>query len=95
MLIRFVPQRSDAAPPVLAVAGDVLTIDGETCDFAGVTPDGAVLPGEAIGHPALLGAARVGAALEVSVLLPIGASPTPSQCFPLPVDVAAGPVALP
>lgn len=95
MIFNFSPQRSDMARPLLTVAGDVLTVDGEACDLSGVQPVGAVLPGEAIDHPAILRAERTGLGLAVTILLPVGPSPTPAQSFPQSVTVASGAVALP
>ena len=89
------PQRSDAAEPVMSVAGSVLTVDGEPFDFSGLDDAGDVLPEDAIDAPWFAGARNDAGTIEVTVVLPIGPRATEAQRFPEPVNVASGAVTLP
>lgn len=95
MKITFVPIRSDKVL-TLHRQGDILTINGESFDFAPL-PDGATLPREAVDCPWLSGPVeRQQGALHLSILLPHGAAAPVAVRFPAPVlDPPDGPVALP
>lgn len=95
MRITFSPQRRNDA---LAVGklGDAITINGEVFDFS-VIPDGATLPAEAVDCEFITGAVeRIAGALHLSILLPIGANPSPAAAFPAPlINPPDGPLELP
>lgn len=94
MKIDFVPIRMDHRFTA-SVAGDVLTLDGEDFDF-GPLPEGATLPASAVASDWIVGeVSRVDGAICLTLLLPHGANPPSTTCFPQPVEVAAGQVPLP
>lgn len=90
------PMRADVPQnPPATVAGDVLTFDGHELDF-GPLLAGASLPGTAIAHPAILGAARDAAgALTVQIRFAIPNCAAEHMRFPKPIDIEAGPVQWP
>lgn len=82
--------------PVVTLAGDILTIDGEDFDFTQL-PDGATLPADAIGSDHFVGTVeRVAGELHLTLRLPNGPNPSHEVAFPMPLIVFAdGPVAMP
>lgn len=88
MLIKFSPVRSDDAQPVLSVAGDVLTVNGDAFDFSPLTEGATVQAFAGV-------VTRAGGVVEVTILLPHGANAPQETRFPAPVLVESGPVPLP
>lgn len=65
--------------------GDVFTINGVVLDF-GPLPDGGMIDVDAIDCEFIGGAVRrVGGELELTLRIPLPASPTPAQAFPQPL----------
>lgn len=95
MKLTFSPVRMDTALTA-SVQGDTITLNGERLDF-GPLPEGATLPRDAIGTPWIAGDVSRDAAgvLIVPLILPHGASAPPETCWPEPMSVTDGPVALP
>ncbi|MDR7123693.1 hypothetical protein [Pseudotabrizicola sp. 4114] len=95
MKLTFSPVRMDTALTA-SVQGDTITLNGEALDF-GPLPDGATLPRDAINSPWIAGdVSRDDAGvLIVPLILPHGASAPPETCWPEPLSVTGGPVALP
>lgn len=84
MKITLIPQRRDGALS-LSKAGDVLTINGEAIDFAGL-PDGATVPNGAVLSNWIEGEVRrVAGELELTLILPIGPTPSLAVAFPAPI----------
>lgn len=71
--------------------GDVLTINGIVLDFSPLA-DGAMLDADAVDCEFIAGPVRrVGGELELSIRVPMPASPTHAQAFPSPlIDPADG-----
>ena len=90
------PMRADVPQnPPATVAGDVLTFDGHELDF-GPLPAGASLPGAAIAHPAILGAARdESGALTVQIRFAIPNCASEHMRFPAPIEIESGAVRWP
>lgn len=81
--------------PAASVAGDVLHFDGRDFDF-GPLPAGASLPGTAISHPLILGAARDAAgALTVHIRFAIPNCAHENLRFPAPIEIESGEVRWP
>ena len=95
MIINLSPQRRDDAISVVKSA-DILTINGEVFDFTAL-PDGATIPAGEVPCPWIVGPVhRVAGDLQLTVLLPVGPSPSQAEAFPDPIaDPADGPIALP
>ncbi len=95
MRITLCPVRLDT-PVTLQRHGDVLTINGEEFDFAGL-PEGAVLPASAVASPFIAGdVAREGGELSLTLVLPHGAMAPQKTLFPDPLILNGdGPVDLP
>ncbi|MCJ8053910.1 hypothetical protein GB928_018800 [Shinella curvata] len=69
----------------LSKVGDVITINGIALDF-GPLADGAMLEPEAIDSAFIAGPVRrVDGALELCILVPMPAKPTPEQANPAPL----------
>lgn len=77
-------------------AGDVLTLNGETFDFAPL-PDGATLPAEAIASEWIAGdVSRIDGVVHLTLRLPHGPNPSHAVAFPEPINVTRdGPIVLP
>lgn len=75
----------------LSKVGDVITINGVALDF-GPLADGAMLDSAAIDCAFIAGPVRrVDGELELSILVPMPAKPTPEQANPAPlIDPADG-----
>ena len=95
MRILLSPQRSGTPRPALSVSGSVLTVNGEALDFAQLAADGDLIEGSAIVNAYALGARNVEGTIEVTVLLPVGDSPTVAEAYPVPITVSEGEVRLP
>lgn len=95
MKITFSPSRMEA-PLTLEKQGDVLTINGEAFDFTPL-PDGHSLPRDAIACDWLASdVARVGGALQLTLVLPHGPQAPQETRFPAPMILTSdGPVDLP
>lgn len=95
MRIKLSPQRLDATLGA-SVAGDVITLNGESFDF-GPLPDGATLPAEAIDSDWIIGpVSRISGELHFTLRLPHGPNPSQAVAFPEPVTVTQdGPIPLP
>lgn len=95
MKINLSPQYRDATL-ALSKAGDVLTINGETIDFAGL-PDGATVPNGAVLSDWIVGEiSRVAGELELTLILPHGPAPSYAVAFPAPIlNPADGVIVLP
>lgn len=95
MKINLSPQYRDATL-ALSKEGDVLTINGEAIDFAGL-PDGATVPNGAVLSDWIVGEiSRVAGDLELTLILPHGPEPSHEVAFPAPIlDPADGEVMLP
>ncbi|RVG97589.1 hypothetical protein [Sinorhizobium meliloti] len=95
MQISLSPQRRDDALTV-AVAGDVLTVNGASFDFSAL-PDGASIPAGEIPCEWMVGPVeRVAGVLRLTLILPHGANPSQAVAFPASIiDPPDGPLALP
>lgn len=94
MQLAFRPQRRDDRLE-LSVSGDVLTVNGEAFDFAGI-PEGATLPRDAVACDWLAGPVeRQGGEIWLTLILPHGAKAPSETLAPSPVTVTDGPVPLP
>lgn len=95
MHITFTPMRRDNLLS-LQRHGDILTINGEEFDFAGI-PDGAILPRHAIISDWFASdIERISGVLHLTLILPHGAKAPPETLFPAPLSLAEdGPVQLP
>lgn len=95
MRISFSPVRRDDTLTV-SKSGDVLTVNGTVLDFSGL-PDGATLPFGSIDCEWIAGdVERVDGEIQVTLILPHGAEPSPSVAFPEPITVTAdGPIEVP
>lgn len=95
MIISLYPQRRDDTM-TLARSGDILTINGTSYDFSGVT-DGMLLPREVIDCEFIAGdVKREGGVLSVPLILPHGPNPPEHVAYPDAISVTTdGPVALP
>ena len=95
MHIKLSPMRHDT-PLSLERAGDLLTFNGETVDFAQL-PEGATLPQEAIGCEWVRSdVTRIDGELHLTLRLPHGPNAPHETRFPVPIiDPPDGPVALP
>ncbi len=78
------------------LAGDALTLNGETFDFSQM-PEGGTLPAEAIASDWIPGpVSRIDGELHLTLRLPHGPNPSRKVAFPEPVTVTQdGPIALP
>lgn len=84
MRINLVPQRRGDEISIIK-SGDVLTINGAAFDFS-VIPDGATLPAEAVDCEFIAGAVeRIAGVLHLTIILPVGASPSAAAAFPAPI----------
>ena len=95
MKINFSPQvREDTL--AVTKAGDALTINGVTYDFAQL-PENATLPATAVGCEYIVGdVTRVNGDIELTLLLPITPQASEAARFPAPITVTAdGPITLP
>ncbi|GGB00792.1 hypothetical protein GCM10011491_31230 [Brucella endophytica] len=95
MRISLSPQyRADTLTVVRS--GDVLTISGEPYDFSSL-PDGATIPAGTIPCKFIVGPVeRIDGEINLTLLLPHGASPSQAVAYPEPITVTAdGPVAIP
>jgi hypothetical protein len=94
MHISFTPIRRDT-PLEASVAGDVLTINGEAFDFAGI-PEGATLPRSAVTCDWLASdVERIDGEIRLTLLLPHGTNAPEETRFPQAVTVTGGSVPLP
>lgn len=95
MKINLLSQRSDESLVVSRV-GDVLTVNGESFDFANIK-EGDTLPASAIASEWFVGPVdRVNSELELTLMLPLPANYSPEQAFPVPlIIVQDGDIQLP
>ena len=95
MIIYFSPVRDDESMTA-SVAGEVLTVNGQSFDFT-LLPEGATLPAGAIDSEYFVGPVeRINGELHLTLRLPHGANPPQHVAFPEPIHVTDdGPVALP
>ncbi len=95
LLLTLSPQRRDDML-LVAIAGDVLAINGQPFDFTPLT-EGATLPRASIDCHWIAGdVQRIDGVLQVSLLLPITSAASEAACFPDPITVTQdGPVELP
>lgn len=95
MKIYLSPVRTDD-DLIASVAGDVLTVNGESLDFSQL-PEGAMLPAEAIDSEWVFGPVeRINGELHLTLRLPHGPNPSPAVAFPEPITVTEdGPISLP
>ncbi len=95
MRITLSPVRLDETLTA-SLAGDVLTLNGETFDFAQL-PEGGTLPAEAIASDWITGpVSRINGELHLTLRLPHGPSPSRAVAFPEPINVTEdGPIPLP
>lgn len=94
MKIAFSPMRRDVRLDA-SVSGDVLTINGEDFDFAGV-PEGATLPASAIASEWFAGPVeRIDGKINLTLILPHGDNAPVETRFPDPVTVVSGGVPVP
>ena len=79
-----------------SLAGDVLTLNGETFDFTQL-PEGATLPAEAIDSEWFVGpVSRIDGEMHLTLRLPHGPNPSQAVAFPGPITVTEdGEIALP
>ena len=98
MNLHFSPDGNKPEQPVLTVAGDIITANGEAHDFSDI-PNGATLPRSAITSEWILGPVERdenGVLTVYGVVLPHGPNAPKATRFPAPLEnVADGPVALP
>lgn len=86
MIISFSPKLLSASISVSRF-GDVLTINGEEFDFAGVT-EGTTLPAAAIDSEWIAGdVSRIDGVLHLTLRLPHGPNPSEAVAFPRPLVV--------
>lgn len=88
MQIKLSPQRLDATL-VASVVGDIIILNNQPFDFSQL-PEGASLPTEAIDsnwfeRPGVV--ERVNGELYVTLVLPVGPSPSQAVAFPAPIHV--------
>lgn len=95
LLLTLSPQRRDDML-LVAIAGDVLAINGQPFDFTPLT-EGATLPRASIDCHWIAGdVQRIDGVLQVPLLLPIAADASNAARFPQPITVTQdGPVELP
>lgn len=94
MKINLSPSRRDETLS-LTVAGEVLTLNGVDLDLSGVG-EGVVMSPEDINCPWVTSATRTGGELELTLILPHGASAPHETLWPAPLTITAdGPVELP
>lgn len=95
MIISLSPQRR-AGKLSLSKDGDILTINGESFDFASL-PDGATIPADTIPCELISGPVeRLDGYLHITVILPHGPNPSHEILFPEPiVDPPDGQIVLP
>lgn len=95
MIISFSPQRRDDTLSVSKL-GDVLTINGDAFDFAGL-PDGATIEAGIVPCKWIIGPVeRIGGELHLTLLLPHGPNPSEAVAFPAPlIDPENGVLSLP
>ena len=94
MKINLSPIRADYAITA-SVSGDVITVNGVSYDFSSLN-DGDILPASAVtGSPFAGEIKRVGAEIELTLILPHEADASEARRFPTPVAVTNGPVPLP
>lgn len=95
MKINLSPQRRDDTLTVVK-AVNKLTVNGEEFDFSFMS-DGDVIPQSAIDSAWFAGpVTNTAGELELTLVLPLGANPTPEQSFPAPLlNVPDGPVVFP
>ena len=92
MQITFTPQRRDDALTA-SVSGETITLNGQAVDLSAATAEAPLQPAtDWIAAPVTRDA---GGVLLVTLLLPIGPTPSEAQCFPVPATVTDGPVVLP
>lgn len=92
MQITFTPQRRDDALTA-TVSGETITLNGQVVDLSAATAEAPLQPDtDWIAAPVTRDA---GGVLLVTLLLPIGPTPSETQCFPAPIIVTDGPVVLP
>lgn len=97
MIINMTPIRLERPQPVVTVAGDVITIDGDAIDLTQLPEDG-VLPHGAVDSPWVIenDITRTDGEISLTMLLPIGPNASEASRFPAPIIVDAdGPVVLP
>ncbi len=85
MKINLSPIVIDAALTVSKV-GDLLTINGVSFDFSSL-PDGGEIPGGVVPCPWIEGrrVSRVAGEIELTLILPIGPTPSNAVAFPAPI----------
>ncbi|MBO9453269.1 hypothetical protein J7426_23615 [Tropicibacter sp. R16_0] len=94
MHIAFTPIRHDK-PLTAAVAGDVLTLNGEAFDFAAL-PEGATLPRDAVSCDWLASEVeRIEGQIHLTLLLPHGPNAPDETRFPASIIVTGGIVPIP
>jgi hypothetical protein len=95
MQINWTPVRRDETLSI-EKAGDALTINGETYDFAPL-PDGATLPRAAVACDWLASdVERIGGEIHLTLVLPHGCNAPDQTRFPQPVEmIGDGPVPVP
>ncbi len=95
MRVSFSPMRRDDRLTV-SKAGDMLIINGEQFDFAGL-PDGATIPAGTVPCQWIAGPVeRIAGELHLTLVLPHGSHPDEAVAHPEPVTVVPdGPIFLP
>jgi hypothetical protein len=94
MRITYSPVRSDTIP-VYSKSGDVLTINGASYDFSGLT-EGEVMTAETINNDFVVAdVTRASGVINVTLKLPHGANAPQATRFPSPVTVSNGTITLP
>lgn len=96
MRISLTPVFSDSPRIAASVAGDVLTINGESFDFSPL-PEGATLPAGAIDSPHFIGPVeRIDGELHLTLRFPHGFDASEALRFPEPIHMTSdGPVLFP
>lgn len=95
MRISLSPQRRDVTLAIVK-AGDVLTINGHSFDFSAL-PNAATIPAGEVPCEWIVGPVeRVSGALQLTLVLPHGPSPSQAVAFPAPIiDPPDGVINLP
>ncbi|WP_295530200.1 hypothetical protein [uncultured Thioclava sp.] len=95
MKINLSPVRLDTLLE-LSVAGDMLTLNGETLDLSAI-PEGATLPADAVMSDWVVGpVTRINGELSLTLRLPCGPDAPEETRFPQPITVTEdGPIMLP
>lgn len=98
MRISFSPQRPVTPPrlPVIIKTGDILTVNGASFDFSNL-PDGGEMSAEDVPCDWIVGSVRrVSGDLRVTLLLPVGPTPSAAVAFPDDlIDPPDGPIVMP